>query len=97
MFINVFQVIAKYRLSAPSMDQLQNYYLEHFGEQLPITQYMSLYDRWEASNHKKTPTQSETRTDSETAVVETTAGSQKRQLSKSCLQNELRHLNICMW
>ena len=97
MFINVFQVIAKYRLSAPSMDQLQKYYLEQFGEQLPLTQYMSLYDTWEASNHKRPPTLSETMTDSEIAVVETTAGSQIRQLSKSCIQNELCHLNTHMW
>ncbi|KAM8729268.1 uncharacterized protein AB9X84_026582 isoform 1-T2 [Acanthopagrus schlegelii] len=76
LYQRIIEVIAKYRLSTPSMDQLQNYYLKQFGEQLPLTQYMSLYDTWEASNHKRPPTLSETMTDSETAVVETTAAAQ---------------------
>lgn len=31
------------------MEQLQTCYLQMFGERLPDTEYMSLYDKWEAS------------------------------------------------
>ncbi|XP_073345224.1 uncharacterized protein [Pagrus major] len=96
LYQRVIEVIAKYRLSAPSMDQLQKCYLEQFSEQLPLTQYMSLYDSWEASNQKKPPTQSETTTDSKTAVVETTAAAQdlarepeKQQQQKATASNFL--------
>lgn len=69
----MFQVMKKYQLTAPSMDQLQARYLLQYNEQLPITQYISLYDSWEA---KKLPTQSEPTADPGTVVVQTTAGRQ---------------------
>lgn len=70
---DVFQVMKKYQLSAPSMDQLQTCYFQVFGEQLPLKQYMSLYDNWEAGA-KKLPTQSEPATDPKTVALRTTAG-----------------------
>uniref|UniRef100_A0A3Q2WHL7 Wu:fj29h11 n=1 Tax=Haplochromis burtoni TaxID=8153 RepID=A0A3Q2WHL7_HAPBU len=54
-FIDVFQVMGTYQLTAPSMEQLQTCYSQKFGEKFPLAQYMSLYDNWEA---KKLPTQS---------------------------------------
>ncbi len=65
-----------YQLSAPSMDQLQTCYFQQFGEQLPLTQYMSLYDSWQASAPKKLPTQSEPTADPKTVGLQTTAGTQ---------------------
>ncbi|XP_059180709.1 uncharacterized protein wu:fj29h11 [Centropristis striata] len=52
LYKRVLEVLDKNKLTAPSMDQLQTCYFQQFGEQLPIQQYMSLYDSWEA---KKTP------------------------------------------
>ncbi|XP_054457346.1 uncharacterized protein wu:fj29h11 [Anoplopoma fimbria] len=63
-------------LHAPSMDQLQTCYFEKFGEQLPIEQYMSLYDSWEASSPKRLPTQSEQTAEPKTVVLQTTAVAQ---------------------
>ncbi|KAM6963611.1 uncharacterized protein LKV04_019674 [Tautogolabrus adspersus] len=57
LYDRVIQVMRKYQLSAPSMDQLQMCYLETFGECLPRTQYISLYDNWEASCPKTPPSQ----------------------------------------
>uniref|UniRef100_A0A3Q3NAZ7 Protein NO VEIN-like n=1 Tax=Mastacembelus armatus TaxID=205130 RepID=A0A3Q3NAZ7_9TELE len=51
----VFQVMKKYQLAVPSMHELEIYYFQEFGEQLPLAQYMSLYDSWEASCSKKLP------------------------------------------
>lgn len=48
----MLQVINKFNLTTPSMDQLKYYYFCHFGKELPLKQYMSLYDNWQASNHK---------------------------------------------
>lgn len=69
------------------MDQLQTCYAQHFGEQLPLAQYMSLYDSWQASSSKRLPTQPEPTADPPTVVLETTAGSQK-QHSASCIKNK---------
>lgn len=54
MFADAFQVTRTFQLTAPSMEQLQGCYSQKFGEQLPLGQYMSLYDSWEA---KKPPAQ----------------------------------------
>lgn len=72
MFIDVFQVMRKYPLAGLSMDQLQACYVQHYSEQFPLAQYMSLYDTWEASNPPSKPT-----ADPVTILqLETTAGSQ---------------------
>ncbi|CAG5911609.1 unnamed protein product [Menidia menidia] len=44
----IMEVLRKYQLTAPSMDQLQACYYGLFGEQFPVAQYMSLYDNLEA-------------------------------------------------
>ncbi|XP_034415421.1 protein NO VEIN isoform X2 [Cyclopterus lumpus] len=67
LYQRVIEVINKYQLSAPSMDQLQTCYFQQFDEQLPISQYMSLYDS------KKLPTHSEPTPDPKTVVLQTTA------------------------
>ncbi|XP_041818606.1 protein NO VEIN isoform X2 [Chelmon rostratus] len=73
LYQRVLEVISKYQLSAPSMQQLQTCYAEQFGEQLPLAQYMSLYDNWKASNPKTLPTQPESTEDPKTVVLEATA------------------------
>ncbi|XP_034717175.1 protein NO VEIN isoform X2 [Etheostoma cragini] len=72
LYQRVLEVIKKYQLSAPSMDELKTCYFQRFKEQLPITQYMSLYDSWEASCPKKLPTQSEPTADPNTVGLQTT-------------------------
>uniref|UniRef100_A0A3B4U8I9 Wu:fj29h11 n=1 Tax=Seriola dumerili TaxID=41447 RepID=A0A3B4U8I9_SERDU len=52
----MLQVIKKYQLRTPSMEQLQACYLDQFGERLPLSQYMSLYDNLGASCLKTPPT-----------------------------------------
>ncbi|XP_031146992.1 protein NO VEIN isoform X1 [Sander lucioperca] len=76
LYQRVVEVIKKYQLSAPSLDELQTCYLQRFNEQLPITQYMSLYDSWEASCPKKLHTQSEPTADPNTVVLQTTTVAQ---------------------
>lgn len=61
------------------MEQLQTCYIQHFGEKLPLPQYMSMYDCWQVSSQKKMPAQPETTTDPVTVVLETPAGSVKWQ------------------
>lgn len=68
------------------MQQLQTCYAEQFGEQLPLAQYMSLYDNWKASNPKTLPTQPESTEDPKTVVLEATAGRQTCQHSTSCIK-----------
>uniref|UniRef100_A0A3Q3K307 HTH OST-type domain-containing protein n=1 Tax=Monopterus albus TaxID=43700 RepID=A0A3Q3K307_MONAL len=70
-FVDMFQVMKKHQLTAPSMEQLQNFYFQEYDEQLPLAQYMSMYDSWEAS-HLQKPTQSEPAAN--IAVVQTTSG-----------------------
>ncbi|XP_039991364.1 protein NO VEIN isoform X3 [Xiphias gladius] len=70
LYQRVLEVMKKYQLSAPSMEQLQTFYFQQFGEQLPFAQYMSLYDRWEASCIKS---QAEPTADPNTVVLKTTA------------------------
>ncbi|XP_041670873.1 protein NO VEIN isoform X2 [Cheilinus undulatus] len=55
LYNRVLQVMRSYKLLAPSMDQLKAAYLQMFGELLPINQYMSMYDSWEASCPKTPP------------------------------------------
>lgn len=56
----MFQVIKKYQLTNPSMEQLQNCYFFQYSEQLPLTQYMALYDNVEAgASPKSLPTKAE--------------------------------------
>ncbi|XP_035522155.1 protein NO VEIN isoform X1 [Morone saxatilis] len=69
LYQRVIEVIKKYQLTAPSMDQLQTCYIQHFGEQFPLAQYMSLYDSLGASNVKTQPTQSEPTAESETTAA----------------------------
>ncbi|XP_056285066.1 uncharacterized protein wu:fj29h11 isoform X2 [Pseudoliparis swirei] len=76
LYQRVIEVINKYQLSAPSMDQLQTCYSQQFDEQLPLSQYMSLYDSCEASWPKKLHTHSEPTADPKTAVLQTTAEAQ---------------------
>ncbi|XP_031729731.1 protein NO VEIN isoform X1 [Anarrhichthys ocellatus] len=76
LYQRVIEVINKYQLRAPSMDHLQTCYFQLFDAQLPITQYMSLYDSLEASCSKKLPSQSEPTTDPEAVVLQSTAVAQ---------------------
>ncbi|XP_070708112.1 uncharacterized protein [Pempheris klunzingeri] len=73
LYQRVLEVIKKNQLSAPSMDQLQTCYFQQFNEHLPLAQYMSLYDSWEASYPKKLSTHSDPTADPKTVVLETTA------------------------
>ncbi|KAK2885132.1 uncharacterized protein wu:fj29h11 isoform X1 [Channa argus] len=73
LYKKVIEVMNKYQLSAPSMDQLQTCYAYHFGETFPLTEYMSLYDSWEA---KKLPSHSEPAAHPNTSVPQTTAAAQ---------------------
>nr|XP_029134426.1 uncharacterized protein LOC109987450 [Labrus bergylta] len=57
LYDRVMQVMKKYQLIVPSMEQLQKCYLQMFGENLPLTQYISLYDSWEASCPETPPLQ----------------------------------------
>lgn len=68
-------MITKFQLAASSMEQLKIYYFQHFGEQLPLTQYMSLYDNWQASSHKMAPAQPEKSAEPSSAVLNIPAGS----------------------
>ncbi|XP_026170473.1 protein NO VEIN isoform X2 [Mastacembelus armatus] len=47
--------------------------IEEFGEQLPLAQYMSLYDSWEASCSKKLPAHSAPVAHSNTTIPQTSA------------------------
>ncbi|KAF1374253.1 hypothetical protein PFLUV_G00248000 [Perca fluviatilis] len=76
LYQRVLEVIKKYQLRAPSMEELQTCYFKRFNEELPITQYMSLYDNWEASCPKKLPSQSEPTADPNTVVLQTTTVAQ---------------------
>ncbi|TNN81627.1 Transmembrane protein 238 [Liparis tanakae] len=76
LYQRVIEVINKYQLSAPSMDQLQTCYSQQFDEQLPMSQYMSLYDSCEASSPKKLHTHSEPTADPKTAVLQKKAEAQ---------------------
>nr|XP_020442679.1 uncharacterized protein LOC109952134 isoform X2 [Monopterus albus] len=70
LYQRVIEVMKKHQLTAPSMEQLQNFYFQEYDEQLPLAQYMSMYDSWEAS-HLQKPTQSEPAAN--IAVVQTTS------------------------
>lgn len=71
----MFQVMKKYQLRTPSMEQLQNCYFVQYGEQLPLSQYMALYDNWEAACPKSLPTHAEpAAADPSTGVSHNTAG-----------------------
>ncbi|XP_070783607.1 uncharacterized protein [Enoplosus armatus] len=76
LYQQVLEVMKKYQLSAPSMDQLKTCYFQQYGEQLPLAQYMSLYDSWEASGTRKLPTQSEPTADPKPVLLQTTAAAQ---------------------
>ncbi|KAM4524399.1 uncharacterized protein PAE49_000724 isoform 2-T3 [Odontesthes bonariensis] len=76
LYQRIMEVLKRYQLTAPSMDQLQTCYFRLFSEQFPLNQYMSLYDNWEA---KKLPDQSEPAATPRTNVWQTT---EARNLSK---------------
>ncbi|KAM3591779.1 uncharacterized protein V6R79_007248 [Siganus canaliculatus] len=76
LYQRVLEVMTKYQLKAPTMDQLQTSYTQHFGEQLPFTQYMSLYDSWEASGQKTSNTQPDASAHPHTAVLDSTKAAQ---------------------
>ncbi|XP_023257114.1 uncharacterized protein LOC111651359 [Seriola lalandi dorsalis] len=84
LYQRVLEVIKKYQLRTPSMEQLQTCYLDQFGEPLPLSQYMSLYNNWEASCLKTPPTPAEPAADRNTGVSQTTAeaNSQTREPEK---------------
>ncbi|KAI3365403.1 hypothetical protein L3Q82_010485 [Scortum barcoo] len=76
LYQRILEVMKNYQLIAPSMDQLKVFYYQQFGEQFPLTQYMSLYDSWQASAPKELPTQSEQTVHPETVVSQPTAATQ---------------------
>ncbi|XP_071400261.1 uncharacterized protein [Centroberyx affinis] len=59
LYQRVLEVIKKNPFIAGSMEQLQTCYFQDYGEELPLEQYMSLYDNWEASRPGKPQTVSE--------------------------------------
>ncbi|XP_034083344.1 protein NO VEIN isoform X4 [Gymnodraco acuticeps] len=69
LFQRVKEVMSKYQLTAPSMDQLQTGYFQDYGEQLPFTLYMSLYDSRLASGTGNVPSQSEPIAEPKTTAV----------------------------
>uniref|UniRef100_UPI0037E884B3 uncharacterized protein n=1 Tax=Semicossyphus pulcher TaxID=241346 RepID=UPI0037E884B3 len=75
LYQRVLQVMKRYQLTVPSMEQLQTNYFQHFSEQLPLSQYMSLYDSWEASCPETLP--SEPAAQPHTGVQDTPAAAQK--------------------
>ncbi|XP_069563541.1 uncharacterized protein [Brachyistius frenatus] len=70
LYQRVLKVITTHQLTAPSMDQLQTCYLQQFGQQLPLKQYMSLYDSWES---KTLPAQPEPTAEPKTSAWQTAA------------------------
>lgn len=70
-----FQVIQAYKLTSPSMEQLQTCYSLFFSEAFPLKQYMSLYDSLGANN---LPTKSGS-TNPNTNDWQTTEGNQRYQ------------------
>ncbi|XP_028263346.1 uncharacterized protein LOC114437112 isoform X2 [Parambassis ranga] len=76
LYQRVLEVIRTYQLTAPSMDQLQEYYCLLFAETFPISQYMSLYDSLET---KKQPPQAEPAAVPKTAAWQTPAATKEQQ------------------
>ncbi|XP_062298890.1 uncharacterized protein wu:fj29h11 isoform X1 [Scomber scombrus] len=70
LYQRVLEVMKKYQLISPSMDQLKTCYFRLFAEELPIAQYMSLYDNWEMT--KKPLIQPEPTADRVTAPLQIT-------------------------
>ncbi|XP_060951191.1 uncharacterized protein wu:fj29h11 [Limanda limanda] len=73
LYQRVLEVMKNYQLSAPTIDQLQTLYFRQFGEGLPLAQYMSLYDNWQASDSKNLLSQEEATPCPKPAVLPTTA------------------------
>ncbi|XP_054860684.1 uncharacterized protein wu:fj29h11 isoform X4 [Amphiprion ocellaris] len=73
LYQRVLEVMERYHLTAPSMDQLQSCYFQQFCEQFPLTQYMSLYDSLEAKN---LPTQSEPTAELKAVALQTSTATQ---------------------
>ncbi|KAM7382188.1 hypothetical protein PAMA_012854 [Pampus argenteus] len=76
LYQRVLEVMRKYQLTSPSMDQLKTCYFRQFDEELPLEQYMSLYDNWEASGPMKLSIQFEPTADPTTAPLQTTTATQ---------------------
>ncbi|XP_053269146.1 uncharacterized protein wu:fj29h11 [Pleuronectes platessa] len=73
LYQRVLEVMKNYQLSAPTIDQLQTCYFRQFGEGLPLEQYMSLYDNWQASDSKNLLFQEQATASPNPAVLPTTA------------------------
>lgn len=73
LYQRVIQVLRTNQLTATSMDQLKTCYFQQYGEELPFSQYLSLYDCWEAN---KQPTQPEPTAEPSTSAWQTTAATQ---------------------
>nr|XP_019938379.1 PREDICTED: uncharacterized protein LOC109626689 [Paralichthys olivaceus] len=85
LYQRVLEVTRKYQLSAQTIEQLKTFYLRQFGEELPLAQYMSLYDSWQASGSKNLFSQDEAAASPNTVVLQTTAatGNLPREPEKS--------------
>ncbi|XP_029383980.1 uncharacterized protein LOC115060244 isoform X2 [Echeneis naucrates] len=79
------KVIKKYQLGTPSMEQLQAYYLNQFGEQLPLLQYMSLYNNLSASI---LTTQAQQTAEPDVAVLQTTAAADNHPMKSEKKQQQ---------
>ncbi|XP_041829730.1 protein NO VEIN isoform X2 [Melanotaenia boesemani] len=55
LYQRILEVMKTHKLASPSMSQLQTGYSQLFGEQLPLVQYMSLYDSWETQKPQPQP------------------------------------------
>ncbi|XP_035467715.2 protein NO VEIN isoform X3 [Scophthalmus maximus] len=78
LFQRVLEVMEKYQLTAPSMEQLHTFYFRQFKEELPLEQYMSLYDSWESSGSKNLPTKAESTAGPSTDILQTTPATTRR-------------------
>lgn len=67
LYQRVGEVMTKYQLNAPPINELQTFYLKHFGEELPFAQYLSLYDKWKASLTNPPPSSPKATADPKTA------------------------------
>ncbi|KAF0025078.1 hypothetical protein F2P81_021959 [Scophthalmus maximus] len=80
--VTVPTVMEKYQLTAPSMEQLHTFYFRQFKEELPLEQYMSLYDSWESSGSKNLPTKAEPTAGPSTDILQTTPAATTRRPEK---------------
>ncbi|XP_061912312.1 uncharacterized protein wu:fj29h11 [Entelurus aequoreus] len=75
LYQRIVEVVKKFKLTEPSMDQLEVCYFTHFDEKLPFELYISTYDSLQLSWQKNLPTPQPVQTQASTAAAAPTAAS----------------------